>query len=308
MQRQIIADVPVIRVSSLTLDETLVLRRFAERAGAFNLQSNADLRINGLVNWVAGTWETERTVRVNAGGLLNIGSSANPGSGSVTLRSELDNIGRVAWRGGDIAIGVAGSIANRVGKAMDFASPGSITGSGSLTNHGLLRRGGLANTTTTIAVAFQNTDRFFILRGTVQVGQTAASPQAQIGGRLAVLDGTSRFIFTTRVTHAAGVQYHRPGTVLANAGQQTFMGDALLAAKTVTIQEPVARPRCRCGSPRRPRSGRRDRSPLDRDAPGPADARRDVHPHRHAHDRRGHPGKPVLTLKGTHIARGPRWP
>lgn len=239
-QRSIIADAGPIRVNSLALDETLIVNSGVSLSvlGAFDLGQNADLRINGLVNWGTGTWSTGKAVRVNPGGSLNIGSSSFPSAGSVTLRSELDNAGRLAWRGGDIAIGIDGSITNRAGKAMDFSSPGSMTASGRLVNHGLLRRGGQSNTTTTIDVDFENTDRLFILRGAFQIGESPTSPRAEMDGRIAVIDTTSTLRFEGRATHADGVAYTGRGSVLFEGAEQIFEGDALLGAATVRFTGP----------------------------------------------------------------------
>jgi hypothetical protein len=240
VQRTVIADAGPIRVGSLALAETLIVNSGVNLTslGPFDLGQDADLRINGLVNWAAGTWQTGKPVRVNPGGSLNIGSTAFPTTGGVTLRSELDNAGRLAWRGGTMALGVDGSITNRTGKAMDFASPMEMTGSGALANHGLLRKGGQSDWTTTIDVGFENTDRFYILRGGVAIGEDDASAPAAIDGVLAVLDQNAEFTFNAEATHADGVEFRGRGIVSFVGGGQTFEGDALFAARDVRFEGP----------------------------------------------------------------------
>jgi len=241
VQRTIIGDTPNMRVNSLTLTETLIVNsgNALSVIGAFDLGQQSDLRINGVVNWATGDWNSNNPVRVNPGGLLNIGSGTFPGTGSVALSGAIDNAGRLAWKGGEVLLASDGSITNRAGKAMDFASPLAITGTGEVVNNGLLRRGGGASEVTSIDAAFTSTDRFYILRGTVEIGDDAHSPPAAMGGRIAVLDGVAQLIFNAPATHAAGIEYTGPGTVLFEGGEQTFEGDALFAAN-LEIEGPAS--------------------------------------------------------------------
>ncbi|MEZ6234416.1 MAG: hypothetical protein R3B68_09520 [Phycisphaerales bacterium] len=237
-QRSVVVDSGPVRVNTLTLDETLIVNSGQSLSvlGAFDLTANADLRINGLVNWVEGDWNSDRDARVNPGGTLNIGTTSTPTQGSVDVRTAIDNAGRLAWRGGDINLAAGGSITNRAGKAMDFAAPTALNGPGRFENHGLLRRGGLSNSTTTINAPFETTDRFFILRGTVQVGDDPNGPQAELGGRVVVIDATSTLRVGTRATHAADVKYSGRGAVEFVAAEQTFTGDAFFGAAEASFE------------------------------------------------------------------------
>lgn len=227
-QKTVIADVDVIRVTSLTLSETLVVNSGSALSviSEFNMGEAGQLRINGLVNWNAGTWGSTTPARVNPGGQLNIGSSTFPGIGQVTVSTAIENNGRFGWRGGEIVLEADGSLINRPTKAMDFASPMAITGEGSVVNNGLLRRGGNAFEETTIDVAFTSTDRFYVLRGTAEIGTSEDSPAAELGGRVSVLQPEARLIFDAPATHADGIEYTGPGTVIFKGGEQTFEGDA----------------------------------------------------------------------------------
>lgn len=205
-QRTIVLDVGPTKVRSLALDETLVVNsgRVLSVTGDFDLGVNADLRINGVVNWASGDWRTTKTARVQPGGLLNIGSASNPTAGAVTLESALVNDGRVAWRGGQIRTKPGGAITNNAGKLMDFSSPGSIDsaldenlGDIVILNQGLLRRGGGADTTTAIIVDLVNTGRINILRGTLKLTHTSGFmhderfEKFENSGTVAVLSATS---------------------------------------------------------------------------------------------------------------------
>lgn len=183
--RTIIADAGPIRVKSLTVDEKLVVNAGVTLSvtNLFTLNPNADLRINGLVNWRVGTWASTSPVRLQPGGKLNIGSSANPDVDAVLLQTQLINQARLAWQGGSIQLPASGSILNSPSKRFDIASPLEITPysgtTGTVTNEGVLRRGGSAGAVTTILVHYTQaqTARTTILSGTLVFGQ-ASSPGA----------------------------------------------------------------------------------------------------------------------------------
>ncbi len=180
-QRTVIADVGPIRVNELLFDETLIINRGVTLSAnsTLHLSDNADLRINGLLNWAAGEWDTDKYIRVNAGGRLNIGSSANPGAGGVVLRSNIDNNGILAWQGGVLSLSETGSITNNPGKRFDIASATEARpeggASGTIANLGTIRRGGAANTVSTIDVNFLNAPDALVsvLRGTLYLGAVA---------------------------------------------------------------------------------------------------------------------------------------
>ncbi len=252
----VVIDSGPVRVASLTLGERLIINRGVTLNvnGDFDLVSGADLRINGLVNWMAGEWEDGATAAVNAGGALNIGSTSSPTIGSVTIANDIANNGILRWRGGTIEIVAGGSMTNAAGKAMDIASPLAITGDGVVTNYGLLRRGGGANTTTTISTDFNNADRVRVLRGTLAFESGGGSPALinNYGGfstnvseavirmaqpayhRDASFTGSGQFSFTNFTQIFRGAVYFASGTfessapVYIDAGGATFSGNAAI--------------------------------------------------------------------------------
>src|SRR5688572_7254219 len=95
----VIVDSAPVRVKSLFLDERLVINRgiSVSVTNDIDLGANSELKINGLLNWAAGQWEDGAEPTINPGGILNIGSTSNPGQGAVTIAADLLNLGRLAW-------------------------------------------------------------------------------------------------------------------------------------------------------------------------------------------------------------------
>lgn len=228
--RSVVLDAGPVTVRSLTLNERLVINRgvVLNSGGEINLGEDAELRINGLMNWVAGTWDEGADATVNPGGRLNIGRTSDPTIGVVTLENDLLNRGMLAWRGGDIVLTASGSIKNDASKAFDIASPKAISGEGLLENFGILRRGGTAVSTTTIDVDFNNDDRVRVLRGTLALGGTDPNMPTVINyGEFAGVAKGSGYILRASA-------FHRDATYRANAtyqfagGTHLFRGDIFL--------------------------------------------------------------------------------
>ncbi len=226
-----VADLPVIRVKSLTLNETLVVNRGTSFnvTQSFDIMSEGALRINGLVNWAVGVWDGDLAVRVQPGGFLNVGSTLTPGQGEVTLESDLLNWGRLNVNGGDMVLN--GTITNQVGKAFNLATPGEVHGGGAIINHGLMRRGGELAGTTTIAVNLTNTDRLFLLRGTLSIGRDDFPTAFTNSGRVAALRTDSMIRYFADSTHT-------PARLLGDGAHQfmggvhTFEGESFLGLNT----------------------------------------------------------------------------
>lgn len=200
----VVLDAGPVTVRSLSLHERLIINRSVNLSASdfINLGPDADLRINGLLNWAAGSWEHDAQAVINPGGSLNIGRSSAPATGFVTLGTELLNRGYLAWRGGDINTTTTGAILNSASKALDMASPRSILGEGSLTNYGLIRRGGSASATTTIDVDFNNDDRVRILRGTLAIGANDPDQPSVINyGIFSGVSTTSTFLLRAPTLH-----------------------------------------------------------------------------------------------------------
>ncbi len=224
-----VADLPVIRVKSLILNETLVVNRGTSFNvnESFDIMAEGALRINGLTNWAKGIWNGDIAVRVHPGGLLNVGSSLNPGVGEVTLASDLLNLGTFNWNGGDIALG--GLLTNSTGKAFNLASPGTIfhngSGTASILNRGLLRRGGDAAETSTLAVSLTNTNRLYSLRGTLTIGDPSVALSLD-RGRIVALDADSHInlIGATSSLNSADTRLDGLGTITFLGGVHTLSG------------------------------------------------------------------------------------
>jgi hypothetical protein len=200
----VIVDGGPVRVKSLFLNERLVINRgiSVSVTNDIDLGPGADLKINGLLNWASGEWEDGSTPTINPGGILNIGSTVNPGTGAVSIDTDLVNLGRLAWRGG--VINLSGSLTNSNAKAFDAASPMRMTGDGTFTNHGLFRKGGLATSTTTIDVDFNNADRVYTLRGTLEIGGADANIPSNINfGTYATLTPGATVIMRSPTLHGS---------------------------------------------------------------------------------------------------------
>lgn len=223
----VIMDTGPVTVRSLTLNERLVVNRGSTLSspGQINLGGNAELKINGIVNWAAGTWSEGSRPTVNPGGILNIGRSSTPTQGVVTIASDLLNSGYIAWRAGTIELTSTGTLTNGVAKAMDMASPMSITGSGLFENFGLIRRGGQATSTTTIDVDFNNDDRIRILRGTVALGGTDSNQPSMINyGTLSGVSGSSTFLLRAPTFHR-DANYNKNATFVFSTSTHIFRGE-----------------------------------------------------------------------------------
>ena len=214
-QASVIADVPIIRVGSLRLNESLLINRVTALNvnGSFDLDADASLRINGLVNWVEGEWDAESEVLVNAKGLLNIGASQSPTSGSVTLAADLTNRGTVSWRGGAVVLDAV--ITNAAGKSFNIASPLGIVGDGSILNQGVIRRAS-NDDTTTIGVLITNGDRILAFEGTLRFETPAQGPGLINTGVVSAFGADSRVVIAADSLHTAGK--------LAGVGDLSFSG------------------------------------------------------------------------------------
>ncbi len=258
VQRTVIVDAGPVRVKSLTVDDTLVVNSgiTLNVTNSFDLTANADLRITGLVNWGSGEWASTRNVRVNAGGLLNIGSTVNPGTGSVTLNANVVNAGRLAWRGGSVLLNEGFTLTNNAAKLFDIASPMALEAAvgpavGTLVNNGLIRRGGLSTTSTTLEVSVVNTDRITILRGTLLMGHNGDDlvfPQFTNSGRVTVQDPASEFDVEMVSTHtgatfqgAGSVRLRSAATLQAATGIEFSGAVAFNAGSTLLTSVPPVR-------------------------------------------------------------------
>jgi hypothetical protein len=213
-RRVIAADIPVIRVKSLRVNEVLIVNRgtVLNVNESFDLDAQAALRINGLVNWAAGTWASDRPVAVNVRGVLHVGSSATPDAGLVTLDADLSNRGSLSWRGGDLVLG--GVLTNQPWKMIAVSSPMTLSGPGELVNHALLRRGGDAGTTTTITASFTSDSRVHVLRGTLALGQFGLPG-------LTTISGVAQAVYTGTALRIAGASASRDAA-FAGRGQVRF--------------------------------------------------------------------------------------
>ncbi len=253
VQRTVVADLAsgVIRVRSLTLADTVVINSAVNFNVTldFDIGATGQLRINGLLNWARGDWGSTVNARVNAGGLLNIGSTVNPTAGSVTLNTSLDNFGRVAWRGGTVFLNEGHTITNNAAKAMNFASPLDMeptTGpeAGTLVNLGLLRRGGTEDTDTGLQVNVTNEDRIQVLRGQLTLlhsNDDDVFPIFTNNGSVAVTRVVSEFEVNMVAVHD-GATFTGPGAVrlqsvatLQNEAGSTFRGVTVFNAASNTL-------------------------------------------------------------------------
>ncbi len=226
----VVLDAGPVTVRSLTLNERLIINRGVTLSspGEINLGADAELKINGLLNWAAGTWNAGSEPTVNPGGKLNIGRTSAPTQGVVTLASDLLNRGYLAWRGGTLELTSTGSLTNAATKAMDMSSPMSISGSGRFENFGLLRRGGLATSTTTIDADFNNDDRVRILRGTLAFGGADANQPSMINfGTLSGVATGSTFLMRAPTFHR-DADYLNSAAFVFSTSTHIFRGDIYL--------------------------------------------------------------------------------
>ncbi|MEZ6234417.1 MAG: G8 domain-containing protein [Phycisphaerales bacterium] len=250
-------------VGSLALGGRLVVNRDTTLNvdGPFDLSSNADLRINGLVNWVDGQWATGAGAVVNPGGRLNIGRTSNPAAGSVAIDTDLVNLGRLAWRGGDLIVN--GSLTNATAKMFDAAAPMAMLGEGRFINNGLFRRGGSATATTTIDLDTDNTDRMYVLRGTLALGDTdpdvpsmtnfrgtlaTLAPNAGVISRAPTIHRDARFVGRGEFLFTTSTQIFRGDTTFTNAtfndtaslyvssAGARFLGDVALNGNQIVVE------------------------------------------------------------------------
>jgi hypothetical protein len=134
-----------------------------------------NLILNAAGNWTSGTASGTGKIQILPGRSLTIG-------GDVTLSRAVVNNGVLIWQSGNIA-GDGGAILNLSDHAMYLRSPGSFTQTGaasSLTNQGLLVRDGTSDTTTTIAVTFNNHP------GAIVAGQIIVGTVDVASGTLAI--------------------------------------------------------------------------------------------------------------------------
>ncbi|MEZ6234413.1 MAG: hypothetical protein R3B68_09505 [Phycisphaerales bacterium] len=226
-----VADLPVIRVNSLTLNETLVVNRGTSFNvnQSFDIQTEGALRINGMVNWVQGVWGGDLAIRLHPGGQLNVGASATPALGEVTLESDLNNLGSLSFRAGSLILN--GVITVNPGKTFNLSSHGAIVGSGAIINHGLTRRNADNGTTTTIGVDLTNTDRLYLLRGNLVIGEMGQSTTFTNSGRVAALR-------TDSVIRYHADSSHTPARLLGDGlhefigGTHTITGDSFLGLQS----------------------------------------------------------------------------
>ncbi|MCA9287856.1 MAG: hypothetical protein KDA05_04680 [Phycisphaerales bacterium] len=227
-------------VASLTLGGRLVVNRAAtlNADGPFQLSSDADLRINGLVNWVEGEWAPGAAAVVNAGGRLNIGRSSVPGAGSVTINTHVTNHGRLAWRGGDLVVNA--TLTNAASKMFDTASPMTIRGDGRLVNRGLFRRGGSPSQTTTIDINTDNTGRMYVLRGTLALGGSDASvpSMTNYSGTFATMARNAAVVSRAPTLHH-NARFLGKGSYLFTDSTQVFRGDTTFANATFDDSAPL---------------------------------------------------------------------
>lgn len=260
VQRTIVADEAsgVIRVRSLTLSDTLVTNRGVNFNvnQEFNITASGQIRINGLVNWVAGEWASTVDARLNPGGQLNIGSSQNPTQGSVTLNTNLISNARFGWRGGTIFLNEGFTLTNSPTKAMDLSSPLDIEPSlgqdgGQIVNNGILRRGGDANGDTGVEVSLVNNDRIRVLRGQLTLqhnNDDNVFPQFTNSGSTQ-LNAASSVLEVNMVAVHDEATFFGPGSVrlqsvatLQNESGTTFRGDtAFNAGSTMLTSVPAVR-------------------------------------------------------------------
>lgn len=241
-QRWINVDVGPLWVRSLTLDDTLIINAGTALtvSGVFALTQNAELRINGTLNWVSGVWDTDRSARIQPGGRLNIGSAMNPDVGGVTLRSELDNRGTLAWRGGTLNLSATGTIVNNQGKRFEIASPSDLQpelGSvGTVVNHGVMRRGGSEQTSSVIDVDLENspTGLITVLRGQLVLGDDRDGSQRAMtnAGRVYVAGG--ELSVENDATHTGAT--FSGGTITFWNGSQRVEGTARFLASAVWLR------------------------------------------------------------------------
>lgn len=243
-QKTVIADAGPLRVKTLYLNETLIINRGVTLNvnNQFDLARNAELRINGLLNWVAGTWNADTAARVNPGGRLNIGSSQNPDLGGVSLDSPVINNGMLAWQGGTIVASEGGTITNSVGKRFDIASQAEARPNGAsvglINNLGTIRRGGTSNSLTTIDLDLINAPGALIsvLRGSLLLGYALDDDHRDMTNEgSAFLKAGAVLEVHNHMTHD-GAAFTGQGVVAFYDGIQTLTGTVNFATPDNTLR------------------------------------------------------------------------
>ena len=203
---------------------TMTVSTFNQTGGTL-AGSNA---LAGTINWSGGDWNSAMagtSTTVLATGTLNL----NTGSSKDFNRRAITNEGTVNWHTGYIRSGTGGTFTNAAGATFnDFNPSGSSLhnaygGTFTFTNHGTYNRNA-ANSTSYLAVPFDNPGRVNVLAGDLQL--SAGGTMANTGA-IAAATGTNVY-FTHGYTIDNGASLSGAGTYWLTGGTLTLTGNVVV--------------------------------------------------------------------------------